>query len=123
MGTSMSQVAQVSSLLRVSVLKVHVPLSAENATQADTATLLSSGAADALLPSTRFTPRSLLGAGNPQREMMGHLYASQIASAITTKNAEETRTLVLGLGLGKEAGVEPDRDTFSKITELVLEVI
>ena len=104
-------------------LQIHVPLSAENPTQADTPLLLSSSTEDALLPSTRFTPRSLLGAGNPQREMMGQLYASQVASAITTKNAEESRTLVLGLGLGKEAGVDADRETFLKVVELVLEVI
>jgi proteasome assembly chaperone 3 len=55
--------------------------------------------------------------------MMGQLYASQIASAITTKNPEETRTLVLGLGLGKEAGVEADRETFLKLIDLVLEII
>jgi len=100
-----------------------VPLSSDNPTQVDTAPLLSSSTEDALLPSARFTPRSLLGAGTPQREMMGQLYASQIASAITTKNPDETRTLVLGLGLGKEAGVEADRDTFLKIVELVLECI
>jgi len=51
---------------------------------------------------------------------MGQLYASQIASVITTKNPEETRTLVLGLGLGKEAGVDADRETFLKIVDLVL---
>jgi proteasome assembly chaperone 3 len=105
------------------LLQIHVPLSAENPTQADATPLLLSSSEDALLPSTRFTPRSLLGAGNPQREMMGQLYASQIASAITTKNPEETRTLVLGLGLGKEAGVEADRETFLKLVELVLEII
>jgi len=55
--------------------------------------------------------------------MMGQLYASQIASAITTKNTEESRILVLGLGLGKEAGVEADRETFLRVVELVLEVI
>jgi proteasome assembly chaperone 3 len=104
------------------LLQIHVPLFAENPTQAD-ATPLPSSSEDALLPSTRFTPRSLLGAGSPQREMMGQLYASQIASAITTKNPEETRTLVLGLGLGKEAGVEADRETFLKLIELVLEII
>ena len=54
---------------------------------------------------------------------MGQLYASQIASAITTKNADESRTLVLGLGLGKEAGVEADRETFIKVVELVLEIV
>lgn len=54
---------------------------------------------------------------------MGQLYASQIASALTAKNAGESRTLVLGLGLGKEAGDEVDRETFLKVVELVLQVI
>lgn len=54
---------------------------------------------------------------------MGQLYASQIASAITTKNAAESRTLVLGLGLGKEAGVEADRETFLRVVDLVVEVL
>lgn len=122
MGISISSFVQYR-LANGLFLKIHVPLSSENPTQIDTTPLLSSSADDALLPSTRFTPRSLLGAGTPQREMMGQLYASQIASAITTKYPQETRTLVLGLGLGKEAGVEADRDTFLRIVELVLDCI
>ena len=56
---------------------------------------------DALLPSTRFSPRTLLGAGGTDRETTGQLYASQIANAITTKSPEESRSLMLGLGLPK----------------------
>ena len=52
--------------------------------------------------------------------MMGHLYATQIASAITAKHPDESRTLVLGLGLGKDAGVDADQDVFFKIVDLVL---
>lgn len=89
---------------------------------ADTHPLSISGE-DALLPSNRFTPRSLLGAGSSDREMLGHLYASQIANAITTKNPDEHRTLVLGLGLGKDAAVEMDRDVFFKVIDLVLQCI
>ena len=85
--------------------------------------LLSTSGEDSLLPSSRFTPRSLLGAGNTDREMLGHLYASQIANAITTKNPGENRTLVLGLGLGKDAAVELDRDVFFKVVDLVLRCI
>lgn len=73
-----------------------------------------------MLPSTRFSPRTLLGAGSTDREAMGQLYASQIASAITTKSPEESRSLVLGLGLAK---VEMDRDVFLKIIDLVLSVL
>jgi len=75
---------------------------------------------DALLPSARFAPRTLLGAGTPDREMMGQLYASQIASAITTKNPEESRPLLLGLGLPK---VETDRDVFLQVIDLVLKLL
>jgi proteasome assembly chaperone 3 len=55
--------------------------------------------------------------------MLGHLYASQIANAITTKNPEEQRTLVLGLGLGKDAAAELNRDVFFKVIDLVLQCI
>ena len=75
---------------------------------------------DALLPSTRFAPRTILGAGNSDREMMGHLYASQIAHAITTKNPGESRSLMLGLGLAK---AEQDRDVFLQVIDLVLKVL
>lgn len=52
--------------------------------------------------------------------MMGHLFASQIAHAITTKNPTETRSLMLGLGLAK---AESDRDVFLQIVDLVLNVV
>jgi proteasome assembly chaperone 3 len=55
--------------------------------------------------------------------MLGHLYASQIANAITTKNPDEHRTLVLGLGVGKDAAVDMNRDVFSKVLDLVLQCI
>jgi len=55
--------------------------------------------------------------------MIGNLYATQIASAITAKTPEESRTLVVGLGLGKDAVLEMDRDVFLLIINLVLECI
>lgn len=55
--------------------------------------------------------------------MLGHLYASQIANAITMKNPDEQRTLVLGLGLGKDAAVEINRDVVFKVVELVLQCL
>ena len=75
---------------------------------------------DSLLPASHFTPKSILGAGTSEREMMGQLYASQIASAIATKNPAETRLLVVGLGLKK---TEADRDVFFAIIDLVLQCI
>ena len=52
--------------------------------------------------------------------MMGHLYGSQIAHAITTKSPEESRSLMLGLGLAK---AEQDRDVFLQVIDLVLQVL
>ena len=100
--------------------QIQVPLSPENPTQADTQPFLNLATNDALLPATRFSPRFLLGAGTAQREMMGQLYATQIASAVTTKNPSENRTLLLGLGLGNQAGTEANQDVFSQIVNLVL---
>ena len=73
-----------------------------------------------MLPSIRFSPRILLGAGGTNREAMGQLYASQIANAVVTKSPEEGRSLMLGLGLAK---VEMDRDVFLQIIDLVLSVL
>ena len=73
-----------------------------------------------MLPLGHLNPKTLLGAGGEQRETMGHLYASQIASTISTKNPEETRTVLVGLGLLK---VELDRESFFDVLELVQKVL
>lgn len=52
--------------------------------------------------------------------MMGHLFASQIAHAITTKDPTETRSLMLGLGL---AQAETEREVFLQVVDLVLSVL
>ena len=77
---------------------------------------------DGLLPGSQFTPKSLLGAsGGTDRELLGQLYASQIASALKVKDSAEKRLLVVGLGLARaELG---DRDAFAEIMDLVLQVI
>lgn len=97
-----------------------VPLLSDNPTQADPFFHTLHSDDDALLPASRFAPRTLLGAANSEREVMGQLFASQIAHAITTKNSEESRPLLLGLGLVK---VEENRDLFLKIIDLVLQVL
>lgn len=73
-----------------------------------------------MLPLGHLNPKTLLGAGGEQRETMGHLYASQIASTISTKNPEETRTVLVGLGLLK---VELERESFFDVLELVQKVV
>jgi proteasome assembly chaperone 3 len=73
-----------------------------------------------MLPLAHLTPKTLLGAGGDQRETIGHLYASQIASTISTKNPEDTRTVVIGFGLEK---VDMERETFFDLLELVQKVV
>ncbi|ETI23650.1 hypothetical protein G647_05452 [Cladophialophora carrionii CBS 160.54] len=99
---------------------VTVPLFSDNPTQSDPYFQTNRYGDDGLLPSSRFSPRTLLGAGGTDREAMGQLYASQIAHAIVTKSPEENRALMLGLGLAK---VELDREVFLQIIDLVLSVL
>ncbi len=48
---------------------------------------------------------------------MGQLYATQIASAIVTRNPEEKRTVLVGLGL---SSVKVNREVFFDTIDLVL---
>lgn len=73
-----------------------------------------------MLPLNHLTPKTLLGAGGDQRETMGHLYASQIATAIAKRDPEERRTVVVGFGLEK---VDMEREAFFDLIELVQKVI
>lgn len=54
---------------------------------------------ESLLPMAHLTPKTLLGAGTSERETMGQLIATQIASVIKTRDPDEARTLVVGMGL------------------------
>jgi proteasome assembly chaperone 3 len=73
-----------------------------------------------LLPMPGLTATSILGGRAPEHETIGQLYATQIASAIATKNPNEKRLLVVGLGLDK---LEADRDVFFAIIDLVLQCL
>lgn len=101
-------------------LKVSVPLLSDNPTHGDPLFATNQSAEDSLLPTARFQARTLLGAGTSDREMVGQLYACQLANMITTKNPEEQRTLLLGLGLTK---ADTDRDVFLEIMNLALQVL
>jgi proteasome assembly chaperone 3 len=73
-----------------------------------------------MLPLNHFTPKTLMGGGGEERETLGHLYASQIATVIATRNPEERRTVIVGLGLLK---VDMEREAFFDIMELLQKVI
>jgi proteasome assembly chaperone 3 len=78
------------------------------------------GAGLSALPSTHLTPKTLIGVGSEERETLGHLYASQIASHLALRDPNEKRTLLLGLGLEK---VEGGGEAFFDLLELVLQVL
>ncbi|PUU83484.1 hypothetical protein B9Z19DRAFT_1105134 [Tuber borchii] len=71
---------------------------------------------DGLLPLPHLTPTTLLGGAVQSRESLGQLIAAQLASAISMRNKDEGRMVVLGLGLKKE---ELERDGFIQLIELV----
>ncbi|KAF2462290.1 hypothetical protein BDY21DRAFT_383251 [Lineolata rhizophorae] len=70
-----------------------------------------------LLPMTHLTATTVLGGTVPEREVAGQLCVTQIASAIVTKEPEEQRLLVVGLGLEK---ARLERGAFMEILGLVL---
>ncbi|KAK0720010.1 hypothetical protein B0H67DRAFT_486373 [Lasiosphaeris hirsuta] len=71
------------------------------------------------LPSTHLTPKTLLGGGSEERETLGQLYASQVASFLTLRDPEEKRILLLGLGLEKP---ESNSESFYDVIELIQQV-
>ncbi len=73
-----------------------------------------------LLPMAHLTATTVLGGTEPERNALGQLYATQIASAIATKDPAEKRTVVVGLGLEKAA---TDREQFMGILDLVLQCV
>ena len=77
---------------------------------------LPSSTNDDLLPMPHLTANTLLGNATPERETVGKLYATQIASLIATKNPDEGRTILCGFGLTKP---ETSREQFFDLLELV----
>lgn len=73
-----------------------------------------------LLPLPHLTATTLLGGGVPERDTLGQLFATQIASSIVTRRPEENRLLVLGMGFRAK---EMDGETFIQVLELVLAAI
>lgn len=65
-------------------------------------------------------PRFLLGSANDARGEIGQLYAVQIASLVVRQNAEERRTLLVGVGLmGKLASDYDSEEARTLIREVL----
>jgi len=73
-----------------------------------------------LLPMHHLTATTILGGTVPELEILGQTLATQIASAIKTRDERETRIVVLGMGLDKSMA---SRGEFGALIGLVLEVI
>lgn len=73
-----------------------------------------------MLPSADLDVRTLLGGGTPDREAMGKLYASQLATMIAAKHPEEARPVLVGLGL---RGAEAGQEQFLDLMELVVKCL
>ncbi|MCJ1276943.1 hypothetical protein MMC21_004751 [Puttea exsequens] len=98
---------------------IQVPLDSPIPSLADQ--YLPSGDDDSsLLPMSHLTPKTLLGGSTSEREIVGQLYATQIASAIATRNPEEKRTILVGFGLSK---YEANRDVFYDMIDLILKCL
>ncbi|KAL4999082.1 hypothetical protein BDV10DRAFT_61470 [Aspergillus recurvatus] len=98
---------------------LHVPLENKNP-GTEGQHRIPDSAGDGLLPLSNLTATSILGGRVPGHEIVGQLYARQIASVIVTKTPNENRLLVVGLGLET---AEADRDVFFAVIDLVLQCI
>ncbi len=90
------------------MIQVHVPLdiAATDASMTSNAYLDRDDdePASDLLPMHHLTATTILGGTIPDLDILGQTVATQIASAIKTRDERETRMLVLGVGPGQEHG-------------------
>ena len=73
-----------------------------------------------LLPMSHLTATTILGGRDAERETVGHLLASQIASALVSRDPEDQRVFVLGLGLDQ---AKLSRDAFVDIVSAAIAVL
>ena len=76
-------------------------------------------------PTSQLTATTILGGTIPEQQVVGQLYATQIANAVQTRNPEEKRMVVVGFGLGKDmfmaaADTDEAREAFFNVIELAL---
>ncbi|KAI9799448.1 MAG: hypothetical protein M1825_004548 [Sarcosagium campestre] len=79
---------------------------------------------DGLLPLPYLTPKTILGGSTSERSTVGRLLAAHAATMMIARDADETRLVVLGLGLEMgtpEGGIE--REGFFDLLELMLRVV
>ena len=100
-------------------LQVQVPLGPTNTAVANHF-LPSNIQDDNLLPMPHLTATTILGGSTPERETVGQLYATQIASAIALQNPEESRSVVVGMGL---RDCNTSRESFFDVLHLVTRCI
>lgn len=74
-----------------------------------------------LLPMPHLTATTILGGTLPEQDTFGQLFATQIASSVLTKDPEETRLIVVGMGLRR--GIESNREAFMDLVSLALKCI
>lgn len=71
-----------------------------------------------LLPLPHLTATTILGVGAPERDVtLGQLLGTQVGTALTVRNPNESRLLVLGIGLKKSSGDMP-REEFIALVGL-----
>lgn len=75
----------------------------------------------ALLPAAYLTATTVLGGTRQTDETFGQTLASTVASSILLKHPEESRMLVLGIGLHRDA--ELDKAQFDSLLEALLPMI
>jgi len=73
-----------------------------------------------LLPLTNLTATTVLGGTKPEFEVLGQTLATTIASAMLMRTPEESRMLVLGVGLER---ADAGREGFEGLVGLCLAVI
>jgi proteasome assembly chaperone 3 len=80
----------------------------------------SDGPPSDLLPMHQLTATTILGGTVPELDILGQTLATNIASAIKTRNEHELRTVVLGTGLDRSM---KGRAEFTELVGLVLDVL
>lgn len=73
-----------------------------------------------LLPMPHLNATTVLGTSGTERDTLGQLFATQVASAIAVQRPEEKRLLVVGMGFKK---AEMDSESFLAALELALQLV
>jgi hypothetical protein len=75
------------------------------------------------LSPSHLNPRFLLGTVNDMRGEIAQLYAMQIANLIVRQNPDESRTLLVGVGLQGSLAADSESDDARRMIYAVLEMV